>query len=324
MVLGLAAACVVGCGERAQRPRVRVEAESDELMSVTATAGGGSSYRTEASRRGGGLADLALLGGAGGGGAVPALNIFATEAQAAPVMDTVRQQLMRNAWLNIEVTSAETALDSLEDIVTGLGGYISSQEINEQHYGETKRKRAHAVLRVPAGGTDTLLLALHRLGNVKSERVWSEDVTEEYYDTHIRLQNARETRTQLESVLRTARTVEDILSVRRELSRVTEEIERSTGRLRRLTNRINLATITVDLREPVPVMEDRTSSIGKVATAFGDMVDVFWETIAGMIVLFGALLPVGVVITLCVWIIIRLVRRWRKRRKEKETAEPGN
>ena len=309
-----------GCGgdRGSARPHVPVESEGGEGITIDIAPGG----------RGGGVELFAeapsmgvlrtLAGGAGSAmDAVQILSLTATPAAA----DEVVRQLIRNARMTIEVESAEATLARVEDAVTAIGGYVSNQEISERRYGDVTRKRAQVVLRVPAAGTDSMLTVLRGLGDVKSERVWTEDVTEEYYDTQIRLQNAREERDQLADVLRTAGTVEDILNVRRELNRVTEEIERTTGRLRRLSNRISLATITLELAEPVPITQDRSSSVGKVAQAFDEMIDVFWGTIAGMIVLLGALIPLAAVFALIAWIVVKVVRRRRARRQVAASAE---
>lgn len=260
------------------------------------------------------------------------LQRAASEAMAAPAggplgdvahSDTVRRQLIRNADVSIEVKSVDTAIVHLGRIAGSLGGYVSSQEQSVDEPGG--RRRGVVVLRIPASRIDAALAEVTALGKVESERVWTEDVTEQYYDLTTRLRVAQEERAQLEQILRTARRVEDVLAVQRELSRVTAEIEQMTGALRRLTNLISYSTITVQLHEPLPLTENRRTVIGKLSGAFRDMVGMFWTTIAVIIRLVGIVVPVGIVLGALAWVAARVGRAWRRRRRgaaEKAAGTP--
>ena len=174
----------------------------------------------------------------------------------------------------MDLDDARGAISELEQLSTDLGGYVANQSVSEQQYGvDLTRLMGHVQLRIPAATLDSALALIRTLGDVKDESVHSQDVTEEYYDTEIRLRNAREEREQLSEVLARARSVEDVIAVRRELNRVTTELERLTGRMRRLQNQISLSSVQVRLTERMPPLKDPDSGIGKVVGAFGTMLD---------------------------------------------------
>jgi len=290
-----------GCGGSAEKRNMLEMEPSPQLSAPTR---GGSSSET-----------LKLLGDLG---SAASSSDFLAEAALA---DTVQRQLIRNAEISVEVESVDSAIVRLSAITARYGGYVSSQSRRENTHDNSVQ--GSIVLRVPAERTDAVLAEIRTLGEAKNERIWTEDVTDEYYDLNIRLRNAQQARTQLEAVLRTANKVTDVLEVRRELSRVTEEIERMTGHLRRMVNQIQFSTITVTLAEPIPMTEDRTTAVGQVVRAFGEMVDIFWATIAGLIKAVGFLVPMAGVVALCWWIVARLTRGWRERRRQaKALREP--
>lgn len=110
-------------------------------------------------------------------------------------------------------------------------------------------------IRVPAGEFEKAMEELSKLGDIQYKNVTGTDVTEEFYDSQIRLKNAQELRNRFVELLKSARTVEDSLAIERELARVTEEIELLKGRLKFLGDQIAFSTVTVNFalktQEPV-------------------------------------------------------------------------
>jgi hypothetical protein len=110
-------------------------------------------------------------------------------------------------------------------------------------------------IRVPAAEFEKAMEELSKLGDIQYKNVTGTDVTEEFYDSQIRLKNAQELRNRFVELLKSARNVEDSLAIERELARVTEEIELLKGRLKFLGDQIAFSTVTVNFslktQEPV-------------------------------------------------------------------------
>ncbi|HDS74339.1 MAG TPA: DUF4349 domain-containing protein [Firmicutes bacterium] len=253
-----------------------------------------------------------------GGQTVADTDMFVAAGQSQPdagvgrpnVPDPVERKLIRHANATVEVDSVDAAIERLVALASELGGYVSSQNRSLLY---DERLRGSVTLRIPGTHVDETLDTVRELGRIRDERVWVDDVTEEYYDLSIRLDNARDERGKLREILERARTVEDLLKVQRELSRVTGEIERMTGRMRRLTNQIEFSTITVEVVEKPRLVADTDTAIGKIVAAFRDMVDVFWSTIAAIIRFVGVAIPIVIVVALVVWILVVVVRKWRRK-----------
>lgn len=103
------------------------------------------------------------------------------------------------------------------------------------------------VMRVPAKRFEGLMDELDKFGDINYRNVTGQDVTEQFYDTQIRLKNALKLRDRYLELLQSARSVKDSLEIERELARITQEIEQIKGQLKFLSNRIAFSTITLQL-----------------------------------------------------------------------------
>jgi hypothetical protein len=141
-------------------------------------------------------------------------------------------------------------------LVEGLGGYIASSErqvVAEE--GERSDARVTLSLRVPAARMDQALREIKRLGaGAETEKIGSEDVTDEYIDVDARLSNQRHLEQQLVSILAQANNVDGALKVHHELSDVRTEIDRLEGRKRFLDSETSLAKISLSLAALRPII----------------------------------------------------------------------
>ncbi|MBI4702596.1 MAG: DUF4349 domain-containing protein [Deltaproteobacteria bacterium] len=156
----------------------------------------------------------------------PAPAAGAPAAMATPL-------LIYDARFQMAVYEVEKAISATEALGRELGGYL------------VQRDDSTIKFRVPAGKFDEALGRVAKLGDVLHRAIDVRDVTEEFADLQIRLQNARAMRQRFEELLARAQSVKDALEVQREIERVTAEIERFEGRLKLLRELIAFSTITV-------------------------------------------------------------------------------
>ena len=91
---------------------------------------------------------------------------------------------------------------------------------------------------------------MRRIGEVHSEDLRAQDVTEQFIDLDARLRSALRTEGSLLDLLDRATDVEDVIAIERELSRIRTDIERLQGQLNFLERRVSLSTLTVSLYTP--------------------------------------------------------------------------
>jgi hypothetical protein len=129
---------------------------------------------------------------------------------------------------------AET-LDHIIDVSESVGGHLAG------------RKDLGVSIRIPSARFREALGKIATLGEVMHESVTAEDVSEEYHDAEVRLANLKATRQRLQDFLAKSASVTDMLTLERELERVSMDVDRIEGRMRFLREHVAYSTLTVAL-----------------------------------------------------------------------------
>jgi hypothetical protein len=140
--------------------------------------------------------------------------------------------LIQSGQVRVEVPRPDEIMTSFRTQVAAWGGHLASQTDTT------------LVVRVPAQRFDEAFEWVKSSGRVLAESRQAQDVTEEFLDLGIRIENARKSRERLLEILQKADKVEDILKVETELRRLTEEIERMEGRKKLLADQVTLSTLS--------------------------------------------------------------------------------
>lgn len=139
--------------------------------------------------------------------------------------------ILKNANLTVAVEEPDGIQAIATQIAKQYGGYISASSLG------------YAGIKVKAEHLETALEELSKLGKVKSRSINTQDVTEEYTDFKIRLENAEKARNRYQELLTKATTVAEILPIEKELQRVTEDIERLTAQIDMIEHKQALSRI---------------------------------------------------------------------------------
>ena len=154
--------------------------------------------------------------------------------------------LIYTARLHLAVFETRKAMDAAEKLARDSGGYL------------VRRDDRTITFRVPAGKFQGTLADVLKLGDLLHREVTARDVTEEFFDTQVRLQNLEAVRARFEELLKRAQKVEEALAVERELERVAGQIEQLKGRLKLLKELVAFSTITVEFQ---PRAVDQVESV---------------------------------------------------------------
>lgn len=150
------------------------------------------------------------------------------------------RKLKRNAWMSVEVDDDDdipVAIDKARDMAQAANGYIQSA---------TTRS---ITMMVPTERAESFLAGLSTLGKVTDKHISVVDVTSQYVDLEIRIDNLEKTRRRLQQLLAQSAKVQDVLEVERELSRVTLELEQLKGQMRTMKRETTYASIRLNIEE---------------------------------------------------------------------------
>ncbi len=145
----------------------------------------------------------------------------------------IQRKIISSAEIRINTTAADSVHARVLEIANTNNGYM------------VKSENDLTQIRIPAGEFAKVLEEIETLGEVISKNMRGKDITDEYHDLEIRLDNAEKTRQRYLALLDKAETIEEILSIERELERLNNEIELLKGKLERLSHLVEYATITV-------------------------------------------------------------------------------
>jgi len=163
---------------------------------------------------------------------------------------SLQRMVISTAEMSLEVGDVAKAHDEIGRLANASGGFITESSVNHGDGTES----GSVTIRVPAKQYQPLLSQISKLGKVLQKQQSGQDVTEEFVDLQSRLRNLNREEQAFLVVMGKANKVTDILAVENELSRVRGQIEQATGRMKYLQNQVALATITVQLTEPMPAV----------------------------------------------------------------------
>jgi hypothetical protein len=153
------------------------------------------------------------------------------------------------ATLNLVVDQVATAAAELRAIVRKRGGVLIEDVVDE-----SSESNGRFLIRIAAPGTDDLLAAIERLGQLRTRHVNARDIGKQYKDAELQLENLNVAMARYEQILAKADAVADILSIERELTRLRGEIEQVKGNLRWMQDRSARSTIHVNLASTRPAV----------------------------------------------------------------------
>ncbi|HYQ14942.1 MAG TPA: DUF4349 domain-containing protein, partial [Polyangiaceae bacterium] len=206
--------------------------------------------------------------------------------------------VVRSAELSIESATPAAAEPKVSGLIERLGGYVAS---SERELRADEGERSHATvrlsLRLPAERLDEALREIKKLGSgAETEKIGSEDVTDEYIDVDARITNQRHLEQQLVTILAQVTNVDNALKVHQELTQVRTEIDRLEGRKRFLETESSLAKIALSIAPLPPIVNASSTEFGvSVRRAAADSVSVAAGVLTFSIRAAGVLVPLALI-----------------------------
>jgi hypothetical protein len=240
------------------------------------------------------------------------------------------RKIIYTANIGIQVKDPAATAQQIEDLAESAGGYTAQSQLY-QYSGDLMR--GMVVIRVPAESYGDILARIRALGSrVLNENSNANDVTAEYTDLEAQLRNLEAAERELQAMLTEVRQKPnakpaDILEVYNALTEKRGEIEQVKGRLQYLQNQVGFSTITVDLvpdEVTAPVVDEGWQPLVTIKNAFRTLVSILQGLINLVINLVIVVLPVLLLVVAPIVLVIWLIRRWRRGRKQEQPAEGDN
>lgn len=285
------------------------------LLGLLLTACSAPAAPSAANGRAGGAApaaaDKAPPTGASPGGAAgsPAGALATVPGSTDPALD---RKLVFNADLSLQVKDARSAMNEIQNLINFHHGYTADANLTGS---ESDGWNAKLVLRIPTANYGTILDALRKLGEVRQQRQWAQDVTDQYIDLDARVKTLSEYEQRLRELALKANNFDDWLKLTHQINDTRIQVESLSGKLRLLSNQVEFSTINVSLIQPRPGAQPETASplTQRMVKAFHDSAKALADLGEGLLVFLAAFLPVGIVMGAIIAAVFAAARGLRRR-----------
>ena len=156
----------------------------------------------------------------------------------------IGRDIIFRADLTVAVDDVATAGEQARAAIASVGGFLFGQQTTG-----VPRPRSVLTFKVPPANFEEALGLLGTIGEVRSQNVSADDVTEAIVDLESRIATAQASVERLRTLLAGVGTVEDIAKLERELLDRETSLETLRGSLRTLGDAVSLATILITLTE---------------------------------------------------------------------------
>lgn len=147
------------------------------------------------------------------------------------------KMLVYNANMGITVKNSDTTISQITRIAAEQKGYV----VSKSNYRIT--------IRIESEKLDGTIAQVSKLGKLTSKSVSTTDVSDNYADIKIRLDNAEKARTRYLELLAKAENVEAALKVEKELERLNTEIDQLRGQMIKMEHDVRFSTLTVSVNQ---------------------------------------------------------------------------
>jgi hypothetical protein len=237
-------------------------------------------------------------------------TVVADSTEPALVESAVERKIVYTAEVDVVVEDFDEVPTQVKQLAAQYGGYIAKSNIRGR---PGSPRSGQWSIRVSVASYEDFLAAARQIGETRSVRTDSEDVTAEFYDVEARIRNKREEENRLRKHLEDSTgKLEEILDVEREISRVRGEIEQMEGRMRLLKDLTSLTTIHLTVEEIKDYTPEGDPSYGtRVRRALLGSISALARTVQAASIALVAALPwlvVLFVIAVMVFVLRLLIR----------------
>lgn len=251
---------------------------------------------------------------------------YKTANSNVPVQERL---VIQNADLTIVVADPQAKMDAIVALAEEMGGFVVSLNVYQTYTANGEKvPEGYITIRVPATQLDAALNQIEAdVVEVRNENRSSQDVTQEYVDLQSRLKAYEDALDQLEVIMESNTTPEEVLNVFNQMMYYREQIEIIKGQIQyyETTAAFSAITVTLIAEETIqPIKIGPWTPAGAARDAIQNLIEFLKGFVDFLVTLVLLIIPILIVIfgpiVLVIWGIVAAVRR-RKAKKAQNIAE---
>ncbi|HOG01847.1 MAG TPA: DUF4349 domain-containing protein [Clostridia bacterium] len=235
------------------------------------------------------------------------------------------RKVIRTYDFDLQTDDFDNVLAAIQQRLSDYNGYSLNTSISGRKptvYGDSGRT-ANMTLRVPAEKAEDFVKGVQGLGTLMNFQDYTDDITDQYFDTDARLQVLKAELERLQSILVKTDNLADVIALEDRISSVMLEIEQLTGTLKKYDALVDFSTVVITLYEEALIEGPAaTKTTGeRIAQGFTDSLYGVGTFFTNLFVWFVSSLPVLVVLAVVALAVILIVRACGRRSANRRAAE---
>lgn len=245
--------------------------------------------------------------------------------------DLSSRKIIKNATLSFETKTYDEFMNLLEQCITGLGGYIESQEAYSGGiYSSRNTRNSNIIARIPADNYNRFMNDVCNIGTVTYRSESSSDVTMSYVDTESRIKSLETEYNALLEILDKATSLDDVIMLQSRISEVTYQLESYKSQIRKYDDLISYCTVNIDVSEVwretqnIEVMSFGERIVSGLKDTFYDISEDLTDFSVWLITSLPYIIIWCVVILVMIFVIRRIsasIKEKHKKKKEQKLIE---
>ena len=161
-----------------------------------------------------------------------------------PPVESSQRMVIQDTNMSMLVKDVSESIKGIEKIAVDMGGFMVDKSLTKPEGAAS----GHISLRVPTEKREDSLDKIRTIGvRVVSEKVFGNDVTDQYVDAEARIANLERVKTKMEVILDQAVKVQDLMEVQMQINNIQEQIDGLKGQQKYLEQTSKLTRISVSL-----------------------------------------------------------------------------
>ena len=170
---------------------------------------------------------------------------FGGQMDNAVEQSVTERKLIKNGSMTLVVDNLEQTRSEVLNLIEKYGGYCA----NEQYSSWEHSSAYNLTVRIPCGNFDSFVADVEAgKGKIESKSMYINDVTAEYIDLETRLDTKRSYLARYKELLKSAKSVQEIVSIEDKIRSLEEEIDSTVGQLKYLSNQVDYSTLHLNIR----------------------------------------------------------------------------
>lgn len=158
------------------------------------------------------------------------------------------RKLIRRISMDLQTRELDVLLDTIDEKVTALGGYVETSKINMDNSNDDVRQ-ATLTVRIPAEKLDEFTNHVASVSNVTATSESAEDITLSYVATESRQKALQAEENRLLALIDKAANLTELLQLEKRLTEIRTELEQVTSQLKVYDNLVDYSTVQLDIDE---------------------------------------------------------------------------